>query len=101
MSVRRPRTFPHPLQSERQTVVAPGLQVRQRAVAQFFRERVPPFDLGQDSFATSTSIGIGIYPDNARDARTLVQAADWGMYASKRAGRGGYTFFEGPALEAA
>jgi diguanylate cyclase (GGDEF)-like protein len=72
-------------------------QVAQR-VCEGFTE---PFDLGGTSFQTSTSIGIGVYPDNARDGKSLVQTADWGMYASKRAGRGGYTFFEGPGLEAA
>jgi diguanylate cyclase (GGDEF)-like protein/PAS domain S-box-containing protein len=72
-------------------------QVAQR-VCEGFTE---PFDLGGTSFQTSTSIGIGVYPDNARDGKSLVQTADWGMYASKRAGRGGYTFFEGPGREAA
>ncbi len=58
-----------------------------------------PFDVG-NAFQTSASIGIALYPANALDAKGLVNAADWGMYASKRAGRGGYTFAQGDARAA-
>ena len=53
-----------------------------------------PFDVG-DGFSTSASIGIGLFPVDAHDAKTLLSAADLGMYASKRAGRGGWTFASG------
>ncbi|SED48192.1 diguanylate cyclase (GGDEF) domain-containing protein [Rhizobiales bacterium GAS188] len=42
----------------------------------------------------STSIGIAIFPDNARDRRTLLTHADTAMYRAKTDGRGVYRFFE-------
>lgn len=48
----------------------------------------PPFMLPGEEFATTISIGIGVFPDHAGDAESLVKAADEAMYASKRAGRG-------------
>jgi diguanylate cyclase (GGDEF)-like protein len=41
----------------------------------------------------SVSAGIAIYPDDARDARTLIGLADEAMYRSKRRGGGSYTFY--------
>jgi diguanylate cyclase (GGDEF)-like protein len=46
------------------------------------------YSLTGQPFATTASIGIAVYPDHAGDAAGLVEAADAGMYASKRAGRG-------------
>ena len=53
-----------------------------------------PFDVG-GGFTTSSSIGIGLFPVDAHDAKSLLSSADLGMYASKRAGCGGWTFASG------
>ena len=50
-----------------------------------------PFKVGGEDYFTSASIGIAIFPMDARDSTTLLMHADSAMYRSKRAGSGGYT----------
>jgi diguanylate cyclase (GGDEF)-like protein len=40
----------------------------------------------------SVSLGIAVYPDDAADARTLIELADAAMYRSKRRGGGAFSF---------
>jgi diguanylate cyclase (GGDEF)-like protein/PAS domain S-box-containing protein len=47
-----------------------------------------PYALGGTPFSTTASIGVAVYPDDAVDAVSLLKAADTGMYASKRGGKG-------------
>ncbi|HEX7983646.1 MAG TPA: EAL domain-containing protein [Duganella sp.] len=59
-----------------------------------------PFALGQEQAFVSASIGITLYPDDARDIDDLLKHADQAMYAAKGAGRNRYSFFT-PALQVA
>jgi diguanylate cyclase (GGDEF)-like protein len=54
-----------------------------------------PCVLGGREFQASASIGVALFPDDATDAKALVTAADTGMYASKRSGRGRTSFAVG------
>ncbi|BCK86311.1 hypothetical protein MIZ01_0065 [Sideroxyarcus emersonii] len=47
---------------------------------------------GRD-FIVSCSIGISIYPDDARDTTTLLKYADSAMYKSKQSGRNNFQFY--------
>ena len=53
-----------------------------------------PYALGGGApFSTTASIGVAVYPDDAVDAAGLLKAADTGMYASKRSGKGRVSAF--------
>jgi diguanylate cyclase len=52
-----------------------------------------PFDINNHRVHTSTSIGIGIYPQDARDAAQLMRNADTAMYHAKQNRRGSIEFF--------
>lgn len=54
-----------------------------------------PFELAGGHESISASIGIALYPDDARRAETLLQRADQAMYAAKHAGRNAYAFAAG------
>jgi diguanylate cyclase (GGDEF)-like protein/PAS domain S-box-containing protein len=48
---------------------------------------------GHDLHITA-SIGVSIYPNDGRDAETLIKNADTAMYQAKEGGRHSYRFFE-------
>ncbi len=52
-----------------------------------------PFDCNGHVMKVSCSIGISVYPDDARNEEDLLRNADLAMYAAKDAGRNGYRFF--------
>lgn len=54
---------------------------------------LPPIQLNAKTIPISASIGVSIYPDNARDIDGLLKHADAAMYQAKQAGRSTYRFF--------
>jgi GGDEF domain-containing protein len=44
------------------------------------------------SLRMGASIGIALYPDNAKDIDALRHAADLAMYQVKKSGKGAYAF---------
>ncbi|WP_148714415.1 bifunctional diguanylate cyclase/phosphodiesterase [Chitinolyticbacter meiyuanensis] len=52
-----------------------------------------PFELEAGGFASSTSIGIAVYPEDGADTDTLIRNADVAMYQAKANGRSNYQFF--------
>lgn len=52
-----------------------------------------PFDVAGQQLYMSASLGMSLYPDDARDPDTLVQHADTAMHAAKELGRRRYKFF--------
>ncbi len=72
-------------------VVLAGLvnEVDARRVADRIRETLSePFILDDVRLQSNASIGIALYPEQARDVATLIQRADVAMYMAKRAGAG-------------
>ena len=51
-----------------------------------------PIDYSGSSLSVGASIGIGLFPDNATDARSLRRVADQAMYAVKRSGKNRFAF---------
>lgn len=52
-----------------------------------------PYEVEGHQLNTSCSIGISLFPADARDAQTLMRNADTAMYHAKDAGRNRYQFF--------
>ncbi|HTN28979.1 MAG TPA: EAL domain-containing protein [Burkholderiales bacterium] len=52
-----------------------------------------PVNYNDQDLAVSPSIGISIFPDDGRDAETLIRNADAAMYHAKETGRANYQFF--------
>ena len=53
-----------------------------------------PFDIDGNSVEISASIGIAIYPNNAKDTKELLKNADKAMYVAKRNGRNNFCVYE-------
>lgn len=53
-----------------------------------------PFDLDGQPILVGTSIGIALYPQDARSGEGLLRNADTALYRAKADGRGTYRFFE-------
>jgi len=75
-------------------LIIPHSQLDAVVVANKIREVLRhPFDLRGFEASITASIGITLYPDDARDPETLVKYADTAMYKAKEAGRNTYRFF--------
>jgi diguanylate cyclase (GGDEF)-like protein len=53
-----------------------------------------PFALGGHQLYVSASIGVSLYPRDARDAGTLTRSADTAMYHAKHQGKNGFAVFQ-------
>ncbi|HET7547555.1 MAG TPA: EAL domain-containing protein [Usitatibacter sp.] len=52
-----------------------------------------PFSLGATEQHVSASVGISLYPEDGRDAQTLMKNADTAMFHGKSLGKNTYQFF--------
>ena len=85
------------------TIILPELTDRRHVekIAQHVIEVLgAPFQLEDQLVYISASIGITLYPDDARDADHLLRNADQAMYAAKHSGRNGFSYFT-PAMQLA
>jgi diguanylate cyclase (GGDEF)-like protein/PAS domain S-box-containing protein len=63
-------------------------------VAQKILETVSqPFVVEQRELQITPSVGISVFPDDGRDAESLIRNADAAMYHAKETGRANYQFF--------
>lgn len=53
-----------------------------------------PLDLSGHDFHVTTSMGIGLYPNDGDDAATLLKHADTAMYAAKATGKNQFRYFD-------
>jgi diguanylate cyclase (GGDEF)-like protein/PAS domain S-box-containing protein len=60
-----------------------------------------PLKLGNDLFFTSGSIGITLYPNDAKTSDELIKNADQAMYVSKNGGRNRFSYFTSEMQERA
>lgn len=52
-----------------------------------------PIQLGEHEVFVTASVGIAVYPDDARDLDNLLKNADTAMYRAKEQGRNAYRFY--------
>jgi diguanylate cyclase (GGDEF)-like protein/PAS domain S-box-containing protein len=64
-----------------------------RSAAKILAALAAPHSIGDKELHITASIGISIYPDDGRDAETLIKCADTAMYHAKDKGRNNYQFF--------
>jgi diguanylate cyclase (GGDEF)-like protein len=64
-------------------------QVAQKVIEQVSQ----PVTVDERELAVSCSVGIAIFPDDGRDAESLIRNADAAMYHAKELGRANYQFF--------
>jgi len=60
-----------------------------------------PYHVEGQVLRISASIGIALFPQDARDIKTLMKQADTALYHAKEAGRGRYSYFTGVMSERA
>ena len=58
-----------------------------------------PFNIDNQEFYVTTSMGISLFPDDGTDAETLVKHSDIAMYRAKEHGRDNYKFYN-PTMKA-
>ncbi len=63
-------------------------------LAQKLLEKIrPTFIIGQHELNITLSIGIALYPDDAKDAKSLIKYADEALYVAKDRGRDRYHYY--------
>ncbi len=55
---------------------------------------VVPLRVAGRNLQVTASVGVSVYPDDAQEAETLINAADAAMYHAKEHGRSNYQFFK-------
>jgi diguanylate cyclase (GGDEF)-like protein len=78
------------------TVILTGIHAKEEAVLvarSLLDVLATPFALEDHQLTVGASIGISIFPENARDAADLMQQADSAMYAAKRDGKNRAMYF--------
>ncbi|MGV3653496.1 MAG: sensor domain-containing protein, partial [Noviherbaspirillum sp.] len=61
--------------------------------AKLIAELGRPYQLDQQEIKTGTSIGIALYPQDAKDSIELAKRADLALYRAKSQGRGNHHFY--------
>ncbi len=61
--------------------------------AKILETMAQPFSAEDRELHITTSIGISVFPDDGRDAESLIRNADAAMYHAKGTGRANYQFF--------
>jgi diguanylate cyclase (GGDEF)-like protein/PAS domain S-box-containing protein len=54
-----------------------------------------PFNINGHELLLGVSIGISVFPDNAKEAQTLINQADLAVHQAKRMGGNNYQFYRG------
>jgi len=86
------------------TVILPDLQSNghiEDIAQKIIEELESAFQLGDEVFHISGSIGITLYPSDAGDCDNLIKNADQAMYAAKKKGKNCFSYFTQSLQDAA
>ncbi len=78
------------------TVLLPCINTKEEVAAvanNILESLLLPFSLLSNEIIIGASIGIGLYPDDGKDASTLLSCADNAMYSAKEGGRASCQFY--------
>ncbi|PWF43160.1 putative bifunctional diguanylate cyclase/phosphodiesterase [Massilia glaciei] len=67
--------------------------IADRVARDIVRTMSQPFPVAQNTLHVSASVGITLYPEDAREADVLIKNADQAMYAAKNHGRDQFHYF--------
>ena len=73
----------------------------ERVAQNILKKLSEPFQLLDDVAYISASIGVAMYPDDAKETQALLKCADQAMYRAKNTGRNRYSYFTKSMQEAA
>ena len=73
----------------------------ERIAQSIIQELSKPFSLANNLVTVSASIGISLFPDDARDVNELQKIADQAMYLAKELGRSRFSYFTKSMQQAA
>jgi len=71
----------------------PGADQAAIATQKLLKSLEPPVQLEPGEVNVSCSIGVSLFPEDGRDAATLMRNADTAMYRTKAHGRNGFSFY--------
>jgi diguanylate cyclase (GGDEF)-like protein len=54
----------------------------------------PPVSIGEHELNLTLSIGIGLYPNDGKDSKSLIKCADEALYLAKDSGRDCYQYYK-------
>jgi len=66
----------------------------QVACDQLLKLVTEPYDIDQQNYHVTTSIGVAMYPEDGVDVQELLKNADAAMYQAKENGKNRYAFYE-------
>jgi len=70
-----------------------GLSSIELVVQKLLGEIVKPYSLELERVHTSASLGVTLYPDDAKDVKGLLKNADQAMYGAKDLGKNNYQYY--------
>ena len=79
------------------TIVLPEVDERHSIslIAQKISDTIStPYQLGEHQVSVTTSIGVGLYPEDASTVPDLIHHADHAMYQAKRQGKNRYCYYD-------
>ncbi|MFD1736717.1 EAL domain-containing protein [Bacillus salitolerans] len=78
------------------TVILPCIDQKEQVTSiasKLIHALAQPYQIDQLTFATTTSIGISMFPHDGEDVETLIKHADTAMYQAKEQGKNTYRFY--------